>query len=449
MDVPDLRFGTDGIRGIANEELTAHLTLKLGIAAAYVLGKHSTERHVVVGRDTRLSGDMLCAALSAGMASMGALVTDVGIAPTPAVAQLTLYSGATAGAVISASHNPYTDNGIKFFGADGCKLSDEVEEEIEDAMARWQSLPMPHGTDVGRVTDSHDLVVHYIKQVERTAGGRLDGLKLVLDCANGATYAIAPRLFRELGAEVVAIHVDPDGVNINERCGSTKPADMCARVTELGADAGLAFDGDGDRVMICDDRGEIVDGDRMMAICAAGMQRRGELSNDVVVATIMSNAGLEVTLESAGIRLIRADVGDRYVAAEMVRSGAALGGEQSGHILFPNLAPTGDGMLTGLRVLYEIKQAGKRLSELARMVETCPQLLKNVRVRDRLGWQQVPEIQEAIASARAKLTKPEWLSVRASGTEPLVRVMAQDTDAARVEDTVNQLCGLIQSRFGV
>jgi phosphoglucosamine mutase len=449
MEVPEPRFGTDGIRGVANEELTAQLALKLGVAAAYVLGKHSTERHVVVGRDTRLSGDMLGAALSAGLASMGALVTDVGIVPTPAVAQLTLHTVATAGAVISASHNPYIDNGIKFFGPDGRKLSDEVEEEIESAMEQWQSLPLPHGTDVGRVSDSHDLAAHYILQVERAAGGRLEGLKLVLDCANGATYAIAPRLFRELGAEVVAIYTDPDGVNINERCGSTKPGDMCAKVREVGADAGLAFDGDGDRVMICDENGEIVDGDRMMAICAAGMKKRGELPNDVVVATIMSNAGLEVALEPLGIRLLRSDVGDRYVAAEMVKSGAALGGEQSGHILFPQLSPTGDGMLTGLRVLYEAKLAGKRLSELAGMVTSCPQLLKNVKVRDRLGWQDVPEIQQAIADARARLTKPEWLSVRASGTEPLVRVMAQDTDAARVETTVNDLCCLIQSRFGV
>lgn len=449
MQDPEMRFGTDGIRGIANEELTAQLALKLGIAAAYVLGKHSTERHVVVGRDTRLSGDMLGAALSAGLASMGALVTDVGIVPTPAVAQLTRQIGATAGAVISASHNPYVDNGIKFFGSDAAKLSDEVEEEIEAAMAQWQCLPRPHGTDVGRVIDSHDLVARYLDMVRAAAGGRLDGLKLVLDCANGATFAIAPRLFEDLGARVIAIHTEPDGININEHCGSTKPANMCATVRETGAAAGLAFDGDGDRVMMCDERGDIVDGDRMMAICASGMKRRGELANHVVVATIMSNAGLEVGLEKLGIRLIRADVGDRYVAAEMVRSGASLGGEQSGHILFPSLTPTGDGMLTGLRVLHEAHEAGKRLSELAGMVETCPQLLKNIRVRDRVGWQQVPEIQAAIKAARASLTKPEWLSVRASGTEPLVRVMAQDTDAARVEKTVNDLCGLIQERFGV
>lgn len=449
MASPKLRFGTDGIRGVANEELTAPLALELGMAAAYVLGKHSTERHVVVGRDTRLSGDMLGAALSAGLASMGALVTDVGIVPTPAVAELTLHSGATAGAVISASHNPFTDNGIKFFGPDGRKLSDEVEEEIEAAMDQCQSLPMPHGTDVGRVIDSHDLVGHYVQQVEKAGGGRLDGLKLLLDCANGATYAIAPRLFSELGAEVIATHVEPDGVNINVDCGSTKPAAMCSLVRELGADAGLAFDGDGDRVMICDHRGELVDGDRMMAICAAGMKARGELPHNLVVATIMSNAGLEVALEKMGVRLIRSDVGDRYVAAEMARSGAGLGGEQSGHLLFPALSPTGDGMLTALRVLHEARQAGKPLSELARMVETCPQLLRNVKVRDRLGWQQVPEIQEAISSARASLTKPEWLSVRASGTEPLVRVMAQDTDAGRVEKTVNDLCVLIEARFGV
>ena len=443
------RFGTDGVRGIANAELTAQLALKLGGSAAFVLGKHAAERHVIVGRDTRLSGDMLEGALNAGMAAMGALVVNVGIVPTPAVARIVVLSGATAGAVISASHNPYEDNGIKFFGADGKKLSDAVEDEIEAAMDNWDSLPRPTGASIGRIEDSRKQVAGYISQVEATAGGRLDGLKLVLDCANGAAYEIAPTLFSDLGAEVIPIHYSPDGININVECGSTKPGDMCRTVRESQAHAGLAFDGDCDRVMMCDERGEIVDGDRMMALCALGMKKRGELVNDVVVATIMSNAGLEVALERARIKLDRTDVGDRYVAEEMVRSGAVIGGEQSGHILFPTLTPTGDGMVTGLQVLKEMRDSGKPLSELASVVQTCPQLLKSVRVRSRTGWQDVPEVQAAIAAARAQLGKPDWLSVRASGTEPLIRVMAQDTDAERVESTVEELCTLIQKHFGV
>lgn len=450
--VKEPRFGTDGVRGEANKELTAPLALKLGMAAAYVLGKHLPEgapRRVIVGRDTRLSGDMLEAALNAGLAAMGAHVTNVGVVPTPAVAQMTVISKATAGAVISASHNPFADNGIKFFGPDGKKLSDAVEKEIEAAMDDWLNLPRPTGGQIGRIEDSRDLVSEYVARVTATASGPLDGLKLVLDCANGAAYELAPPLFKSLGAEVIALHTEPDGVNINEQCGSTKPKDMCARVPTDGAAAGLAFDGDCDRVMLCDENGQIVDGDRMMAICARRMLRRGELTNNLVVATIMSNAGLEVALEGIGAKLTRTDVGDRYVAEEMARSDAALGGEQSGHILFPHLVPSGDGMVTGLQVLAEMHETGLKLSELAGMVETCPQLLKNVKVRDRLGWKDVPEIQAAIAEAQSSLTKPEWLSVRASGTEPLVRVMAQDTDAQRVNEVVEKLCSLIQAKFGV
>ncbi len=448
MSAGEPRFGTDGVRGIANAELTPQLALKLGMAAAYVLGQHAADRHVIVGRDTRLSGDMLEAALNAGLAAMGALVTNVGIVPTPAVGQMVVLSGAAAGAVISASHNPYEDNGIKFFGADGKKLSDAVEDEIEAAMDSWETIPRPTGASIGRIQDSRERVSQYIARVASTAGAPIDGLRLVLDCAHGAAYEIAPALFAGLGAVVHAFYNRPDGVNINVDCGSTKPADMCRQVRETGADAGLAFDGDCDRVMMCDERGEMVDGDQMMAICALGMKRHGDLANDAVVATVMSNAGLEVALEAAGIRLIRADVGDRYVAEEMVRSGAVLGGEQSGHLLFPRLTPTGDGMVTGLQVLAEMRATGKKLSELASVMQSCPQLLHNVRVRSRTGWQDVPEIQQAIAVARASLGRPEWLSVRASGTEPVIRVMAQDTDKVRVETTVNTLCKLIQTHFG-
>ena len=448
MSAQEPRFGTDGVRGVANTELTAELALKLGKAAAFVLGQHLQDRHVIVGRDTRISGDMLESALNAGMASMGALVTNIGVAPTPAVSLITILSGAAAGAVISASHNPYPDNGIKFFGANGQKLSDAVEDEIEAAMAEFESLPRPTGGHIGRITDSHHLIRHYIDRLEEIAGDRLEGLKLVLDCANGAAYEIAPELFREMGAEIIVINADPDGLNINDDCGSTKPDRMRAMVRENGAHAGLAFDGDCDRVMMCDENWDIVDGDKMMAVLALGMKQRGELENDAVVATIMSNAGLEVALERQGIRLIRADVGDRYVAEEMARSGAVIGGEQSGHILLPRVSATGDGMVTGLQVLEEMVHSGRNLSELASAVTHCPQVLRNVRVRSREGWQDVPEIEDAIQKARGRLGKPEWLSVRASGTEPLIRVMAQDPDASKVEAIVNELVTLLQSRFG-
>lgn len=449
MSTAEPRFGTDGVRGVANEELTPLLALRLGVTAAYVLSRHGAQRHILLGRDTRLSGDMLGAALAAGLASMGWRVTDVGVVPTPAVSVLTLSAGASAGAVISASHNPFYDNGIKFFGADGKKLADEKEEEIESAMDAWERLERPVGADIGRIDAAPEQVDRYISHLKRAAPASLEGLKLVLDCANGATFAIAPSLFAELGAEVIAIHTQPNGTNINANCGSTRPADLCAKVKETGADAGLAFDGDGDRVMMCDEHGEIVDGDRMMAICAQGMKQRGQLTNNLVVATIMSNAGLEIALERNGIALRRTDVGDRYVAAEMEAAGAALGGEQSGHLLFPHLTPTGDGMLTGLQVLGEMQAAGKPLSELASIMPSYPQILRNVGVRDRSGWQDVPEIRKAIEAARSRLSRPEWLSVRASGTEPLIRVMAQDTDRERVESVVGELCALIARHFGV
>jgi phosphoglucosamine mutase len=443
------RFGTDGVRGVANQELTPFLAFRIGLAAAFVLGERSPDRKVIVGRDTRLSGHMLEAALTAGLTSMGHDVARVGVAPTPSVSQMVQQTNAAAGVVISASHNPFQDNGIKFFGPDGKKLSDDIERGIESAMDRWQALPVSPPESIGRVYESASLLEGYIQQVKATCRASLAGLKLVLDCANGATYAIAPDLFRDLGAEVIVIHAQPDGVNINENCGSTRPAEMCARVRETGADAGLAFDGDGDRVMMCDERGDVVDGDRMLAICALGMKERAELTGDLVVATIMSNAGLEVALERAGIRMTRADVGDRYVAEEMRRTGASLGGEQSGHLLFPRIALTGDGMVTGLQVLSEVCLRREPLSAMASVVQTCPQILRNVRVRDRHSWRGSPEIVAAIEAARRRVGKPEWLSVRASGTEPLIRVMAQDPDGDLVEQVVSELCGLIAERYGV
>jgi phosphoglucosamine mutase len=457
------RFGTDGVRGIANEDLTASFALRLGIAAAHVLGRHATNRHVIVGRDSRVSGDMLEAALNAGLAATGCLVTNVGVVPTPAVSHIVARLNAAAGAVISASHNPYPDNGIKFLGPDGCKLSDALEAEIAEALGQADALPRPTGAGIGRIAEAaigaqagslcylgetRAPVLGYIAHVAATSGGPLDRFRLVIDCANGATSGYAPALFADLGATVNAICAEPDGANINEGCGSTSPDALCQEVARTGADAGLAFDGDGDRVMMCDEGTRLVDGDRIMAVCALGMHQRGELPHDAVVGTIMSNAGLEDLLARYGIALLRANVGDRYVAEEMTRSGAGLGGEQSGHVIFGKLTRTGDGMVTALQVLKEMRNADKPLSELAARMPVYPQVLRNVRVADRTAWQESAAVRKAMDEARMSLGKPEWLSVRVSGTEPLVRVMAQGPDGSLVERTVEGICALIQRHGG-
>lgn len=462
MTAQEPKFGTDGVRGIANAELTAAFALKLGIAAAHTLAAHDSNRRVIVGRDTRISGDMLEAALSAGLASAGCHVTTVGVVPTPAVSHIVVRSRAAAGCVISASHNPFEDNGIKFLGSDGRKLPDALEEEMSRRLAEALELPRPTGRDIGRIIGPHqttvgdfrettpawrDPVQGYLAHVAATSGGPLDGFRLVLDCANGATAPYAPALFADLGAEVEVLHASPDGTNINRGCGSTCPDDMCARVREVHAHAGLAFDGDGDRVILCDENGVLVDGDRIMALCALGMKQRGELNGHTVVATVMSNAGFEAFLEEHGIKVVRTDVGDRYVAEEMLRLGASLGGEQSGHIIFSALTLTGDGMVTGLQVLREMRHTGEPLSRLAGRMPVYPQLLKNVRVVDRHAWKKAPQVKAAIEAARQQLGKPEWLSVRPSGTEPVVRVMAQGPDANQVEQIVSELCDLIQ-RYG-
>ena len=468
-------FGTDGVRGVANKELTAKLALDLGAAAGHWAVEEglraegrglrwesasadslpqpsalSPQPFIFIGRDTRLSGDMLEAALAAGLAASGVDVVNVGVVPTPAVAQLVLARGARAGVVISASHNPFEDNGIKFFGPNGKKLPDRVEDEIEALMQNFDSLPKPTGGAIGRITETREPVADYVAKLKATIAGEkpLAGLKLVLDCANGAAYELAPQIFRELGAEITLLFAEPDGVNINVDCGSTHPAAMAAKVREVGAHAGLAFDGDADRVMLADENGVIVNGDRMMAIIGLHLKRQGKLSGDVVVATIMSNIGLEQALAAEGVRLYRADVGDRYVAEAMDTFGAAIGGEQSGHILLPYATPTGDGMATALQVLDVMRETGKPLSELAGVMRDGPQLLKNVRVQTRQGWSDDPDIQQAIAAGRVRLGSAEWLSVRASGTEPLIRVMAQGTDADTVNTVVNAICAIVERKLG-
>ncbi|MCG0278314.1 MAG: phosphoglucosamine mutase, partial [Thermanaeromonas sp.] len=377
-------FGTDGVRGVANRELTPELAFKLGRAGAAVLAKGRTRVRVVVGRDTRISGDMLEAALVAGICSVGGDVLKVGIMPTPAVAWLTKSLGADAGVVISASHNPVADNGIKFFSSEGFKLPDPVEEEIErEVFKDKDELPRPTGGDLGRALEVLEGSSRYISYVCSTAKNDLSGLKVVLDVANGAAYRVAPEALRRLGADIIVLNNAPDGTNINVGCGSTCPEALAKAVKEFRADVGLAFDGDADRVIAVDEEGRVVDGDAIMVILALHRKQQGGLPGGKVVVTVMSNYGLHQVLTAAGIKVYQTKVGDRYVLEEMLRTGAVLGGEQSGHIILLEYNSTGDGLITGVQLLQVIKETGKSLKELAAVMPRLPQLLVNVPVRDK------------------------------------------------------------------
>ncbi len=447
-------FGTDGVRGEAHVSLTALLAMQLGAAAGTLLSRQSGHftPTVVIGRDTRLSGQMLESALAAGFASVGVHVISLGIAPTPAVSRAVILEGATGGAVISASHNPFRDNGIKFFGCDGRKLPDATEDEIACLVDGFHQLERAMGSDIGTVSTSFELLEGVKHALRATIPGHntkpLDGLKLVVDCANGAAYHIAPELLRDLGADVEVLHDAPDGMNINLQCGSTHPQTMAARTVEAGADAGLAFDGDADRVIMANHRGHVVDGDHMMAVLAIDLKSRGYLNGNRVVATIMSNAGLERLLADHSIELLRTDVGDRYVAQAMDEYGASLGGEQSGHILLPAVTPTGDGLATALQVLSVMTRTRKSLAELTEGLKVYPQLLRNVRVASSAGWNQDPHIIAAIDQERSRFPNPQWLSVRPSGTEPLLRVMAQAEEQELVDTAVTHICEVIQQQLG-
>jgi phosphoglucosamine mutase len=390
---------------------------------------------------------MLSAALAAGLAGAGCRVLDAGVLPTPGVSSLVAKEGYAGGAIVSASHNPFHDNGIKLVGADGKKLAEATERRIEAGFDAPRAS-RPSAREVGRIDAYPDAARRYAEGLAEGIGESLRGLRLVLDCANGATSALAPELFRSLGCDVQAIHADPDGFNINAGCGSTNPESLREAVRTSRADAGLAFDGDGDRVILCDERGNLVTGDHILAICALDRDRRGDLPVRMVVATIMSNAGLELALEAEAIRLLRTDVGDKYVAETMGATGACVGGEQSGHILFAGLSPTGDGMLTAIQTLLAMRRAGGTLSEAASIVQPVPQKLKNLRLPTRDGWLQTPGLDRAIAECRKRLGRDEWLSVRASGTEPLVRVMAQHPSSDIVDEVVERICGLIACHAG-
>ncbi len=445
-------FGTDGVRGVANTELSAELALALGRALARVLEERGGgQPRIVVGRDTRASGELLEAALSAGLMSAGALVVPLGVMTTPGVSYLTGALGATGGAVISASHNPPEYNGIKFFDPQGRKLPDELEEAVEALVAEaggGAGFVPPVGGAVGRRQAAADAGDRYLAHLRQVAVTGLEGLRVVLDCAHGAATPWAPAAWQAVGARVTVIHDAPDGTNINVGCGSTAPQALAQVVRQQGADLGLAFDGDADRVIAVDERGHIVDGDAILAILALDMAARGELAGNTVVATVMSNLGLERALKAAGLQLVRTRVGDRHVFEAMEQGGFVLGGEQSGHIILRHHAVTGDGILTGLALAAVMVRAGKPLSQLAAVVQPVPQVLLNVPVARRDGWEEEPSIQAAIAAARQRLGEDGRILVRASGTEPLIRVMVEGDDAALVRELAESVAGAIRRALG-
>lgn len=439
-------FGTDGIRGATNRSpMTAEMAMKVGMAAgAYFLrGPH--KHRVVIGKDTRLSGYMLESALVAGFTSVGMDVVMVGPMPTPAVAMLTQSMRADIGVMISASHNPFADNGIKLFGPDGYKLSDEAEEAIEDLIDG--EVPLAPSGQIGRarrVDDAQGRYIHFAKSTF-PSDLRLDGLKVVLDCANGAAYRVAPSALWELGADVVSIGVEPNGTNINDRVGSTAPTTCAETVVVSGADLGIALDGDADRLIVVDERGQVVDGDQLMATIAAGWARAGRLKGGGLVATLMSNLGLERHLAAQGLGLTRTKVGDRHVLEAMRARGFNVGGEQSGHIILSDYATTGDGLVAGLQVLAELKRAGAPASEVLHRFEPLPQILKNVRFDRAAKPLEADAVKACIAQAEAALDGHGRVLIRASGTEPVIRVMAEGDDRSRVEAAVDRICAAVRA----
>ena len=435
-------FGTDGVRGVANKELTPELAFKLGRYGGYVLAHNEGEKHprVLVGRDTRVSGEMLESALIAGLASIGAEVMRLGVISTPGVAYLTREMGAQLGIMISASHNPVADNGIKFFGADGFKLSDKQEEEIEQLLDQEQpDLPRPAGKDILHFSDYYEGAQKYLSYLKSTIDINLDGLKITLDGANGSTSSLAPFLFGDLEATTVTIGCNPDGYNINDECGSTHPEYLAEKVVETESDFGLAFDGDGDRLIAVDEKGNIIDGDQIMFIIGQEMHKNHELNNNMIVSTVMSNLGFYKALETEGIQSNKTKVGDRYVVEEMRRGHYNLGGEQSGHIVMMDYNTTGDGLLTGVQLAAIIKSSGKTLSELAAQMKKYPQSLINVKVTDKHHVSENEDVKAVMNEVENEMNGEGRILVRPSGTEPLVRVMveaATNEDAERYAQTI-------------
>lgn len=447
-------FGTDGVRGIANETLTPELAFQLGRTGGYVLTKHAKDAdqrpRVLVSRDTRVSGQLLKHALISGLLSVGIEVMDMGIVTTPGVAYLVRKQEADAGVMITASHNPVEDNGIKFFGSDGYKLSDELEAEIEVLLdAEKDNLPRPSAKGLGSVTDYPEGGLNYTAFLEQTIPDDLEGLHIAVDAANGATSGYVSQIFADLNTEFETMATNPDGLNINAGVGSTHPEALAKFVVEKGADMGVAFDGDGDRCIAVDEKGNIVDGDKIMYICGKFLSERGRLKEDTVVTTVMSNLGMYKALEKHGMHSVKTQVGDRYVVEEMLKDGYNLGGEQSGHIIFLDHNTTGDGMLTAIQLMYVVKQTGKKLSELAAEVTTYPQKLVNVRVQDKKLALENQAIKDIIKKVEDKMAGEGRVLVRPSGTEDLLRVMAEAPTEEAVNQYVDRIVAVVKSEVGV
>jgi phosphoglucosamine mutase len=444
-------FGTDGVRGLANRDLTAELALDLSIAAAHVLAERGTfaghRPKAVVGRDPRASGEFLEAAVAAGLASAGVDVIRAGVIPTPAIAYLTDTLGADLGVVLSASHNPAPDNGIKFFARGGHKLADEVEDAIEARMGeQWER---PVGEAVGRITELADAEERYVSYLVSTVPNRLDGLRIVVDEAHGAAYRVSPEALRRLGAEVVALGVEPDGLNINDGCGSTHLDTLRRAVVEHGADAGIAHDGDADRCLAVDASGEVVDGDQIIAILAMALREHGMLAGDTVVVTVMANLGFKLAMKREGLTVVETAVGDRYVLEAMRDGGHVLGGEQSGHVLLLDHATTGDGVLTGLHLLARIAEVGKPLGELAGVMRRMPQVLVNVKGVDKSRVGASPQIAEAVEAARDELGAHGRVLLRPSGTESLVRVMVEAESHELADAVAHRLADIVRAELAL
>lgn len=446
-------FGTDGVRGVANTELTAELAMKIGKAAAHVLTKETMHKpKILIGKDTRISGDMLETALTAGLCSMGATVISLGVIPTPAVAYLARKYEADAGVVISASHNSAEFNGIKIFNGNGYKLSDAIEDEIESLIASdFAGIKIPTGDAVGVVSKCDTALADYKEFVKKTMRGEtLDGLKIAVDCANGASYLSSVETLVELGAEAFVVHNHPNGVNINAKCGSTHTDKFCEYVKNIDVDLGLTFDGDADRLLVVDENGTLIDGDKIMLICADYLKENGMLSKDTLVTTVMTNLGLVNAAKEKGIKIVQTKVGDRYVLEEMLKSGYTLGGEQSGHIICLEFNTTGDGLCSALLLLYILKKTGKRLSELSSVFTPLPQVILNAKVSNAKKYTYTEDtvIMDAIREVEEEYAGNGRVLIRPSGTEPCVRVMIEGPDQKSIDQKANYLAKLIEARLG-
>jgi phosphoglucosamine mutase len=445
-------FGTDGVRGEANVTLTPEMAYRLGRAATLYFGEKMEQQPlIIIGQDTRISGEMFASALTAGICSAGGRVMIAGVIPTPAIAYLARRHHANAGIVISASHNPFNDNGIKFFGGDGYKLPDAVEDELEAIVHRLEKnddFARPTADKIGRVEVRTDLLNQYVDFVLSTCHERFDGMKIVLDCANGASYQVAPRILRELGANVKVIHALPNGININDHCGSTHLESLRKAVLENHADFGIAHDGDADRCLCVDEKGQVIDGDHILVMCAQDMMREGNLPGNTVVTTVMANIGFHKAIKAAGGRVEVTQVGDRYVLENMLKNGYKIGGEQSGHIIFTDFSTTGDGPITALQVLSSLKRSGRKASDLTNLMTTYPQLLVNVKVANKEGWEKKTAIQEAIREGEKELGENGRILVRPSGTEQLIRVMAEGPDQKQLDDICHRIADVVKKEQG-